>query len=102
MGGHIQLVKAITMHSSDAMLCEHASEALKGLSDGSGGARNAAMIAAGAGPVLAAMAQTHSGEAKESAEDALDDLGLRSDGTPKVHTSLNSKKRYFTNIIVDG
>ena len=84
-GGHIQLVKAITMYPNDAMLCEMVCEALNYITDGSDGPRSAALIAAGAGPVLAAAAQTHSDGAEESAERALNNLGLGRDGTPKVH-----------------
>ncbi len=84
-GGHIQLLKAITTHPSDAKLCEFTCWALKNIADGPDGPRSAALIDAGAGPVLASVALTHSGQAKEYAEEALNNIGLRRDGTQKVH-----------------
>ncbi len=84
-GVHIQLVRSIAMHPSVVKLCEYASHAISFMADGPDGPRSAALIEAGAGPLLAAVAQTHSGETKEKAEDALRGLGLRSDGTSTVY-----------------
>ncbi len=90
-GGHIQLLKAITAHPSDAKLSEYASRALYVIADGPNCPRSAALIGAGAGPVLATIARTHSGEAKEFAEDALRGLGLRSDGMPTVYYTFQKQ-----------
>lgn len=80
-GGHVQLVKAMSMHTKDEMLCEKVCQVLTYLP-------RAALIAAGAAPVLAAVAQTHSGRAKDYAEKVLRRLGLKSEVFQKVQPCL--------------
>lgn len=90
-GGHVKLVDAIATFPDNKELCYQASVSLYIMADDVG-PRSSAMVAAGAGPLLAAIARTHDkfyeSHVEKCAQKALIRMGLRSDGNRKVILNL--------------
>lgn len=86
-GSHVQLLSTIAAFPNSEELCEIASDILCCVADREGKPRSSALVVAGAVPLLAAIAHMHgiSLVARFFAQNALNKLGYRSDGNPKVN-----------------